>query len=78
MRITVYLTIQGSSTGIGIYQGCIRSQQLSAKEFLIADGRMGILPTAMSLLASLRSAISLLGIPVEYYQYGTMRFYDSK
>ncbi|CAF1384536.1 unnamed protein product [Rotaria sordida] len=56
---------------IGIYQGCIRSKQLSTKEFLIADGQMSILPTAMSLLASTRSASTLLGSPVEVYQYGT-------
>ncbi|CAF1482294.1 unnamed protein product, partial [Rotaria sordida] len=60
---------------IGIYQGCIRSKQLSTKEFLIADGQMSILPTAMSLLASTRSASTLLGSPVEVYQYGSMYFY---
>ena len=32
----------GLSAGIGIYQGCIRSKQLSAREFLVADGRMAV------------------------------------
>jgi len=36
------------------------------------------LPTAMSLLASLMSAASLLGIPVEIYSYGTMYCYWRK
>ncbi|CAF1114136.1 unnamed protein product [Adineta ricciae] len=63
------------SISIGLYQGCIRSKQLSAGEFHIADGRMGVLPTAMSLLASVMSAATLLGIPSETYQYGTMYLY---
>ncbi|CAF1193306.1 unnamed protein product [Rotaria magnacalcarata] len=60
---------------IGIYQGCFLSKQLTTNEFLIADGRMKILPTAMSLLASLMSAAALLGIPLEIYSYGTMYVY---
>ena len=66
------------SGGIGIYQGCIVSKQKSTKEFLVADGQMKILPTAISLLASLTSAASLLGMPVEIYYYGTMYVYCSK
>ncbi|CAF4258916.1 unnamed protein product, partial [Rotaria sordida] len=60
---------------IGIYHGCIRSKQLSTNEFLIADGRMKVLPTAMSFLASVLSAATLLGGPVETYAYGTMYLY---
>ncbi|CAF0741628.1 unnamed protein product [Adineta steineri] len=63
------------SGSIGIYHGCVRSKQTSTKEFLIADGQMRVLPTAMSLLASLTSAASLLGVPVEIYYYGTMFVY---
>ncbi|CAF0745964.1 unnamed protein product [Adineta steineri] len=63
------------SVSIGIYQGCVRSKQTSTKEFFIANGKMGILPTAMSLLASLTSAASLLGTPVDIYYYGTMFIY---
>lgn len=63
------------SAGIGIYHGCIRSRQLTANEFLIGDGRIDVLPTAMSLLASVTSAATLLGVPVEVYTYGTMYLY---
>ena len=78
---------------IGVYQGCFRSKQLTTHEFLIADGSMKvtrcqrafinllsleILPTAMSLLASLMSAATLLGIPSEIYSYGTMYLYWCK
>ncbi|CAF0738959.1 unnamed protein product [Rotaria sordida] len=52
----VLVLLLSFSAGIGIYQGCIRSKQLSAREFLVADGRMTVLPTAISLLAGVRSA----------------------
>ncbi|CAF0920702.1 unnamed protein product [Adineta ricciae] len=64
------------SGGIGIHYACKRSKPASTKEYLIADGQMKILPTAMSLLASFTSAISLLGTPVEIYYYGTMYVYS--
>ncbi|CAF0920665.1 unnamed protein product [Adineta ricciae] len=64
------------SGGIGIHYACKRSKPTSTKEYLIADGQMKILPTAMSLLASFTSAISLLGTPVEIYYYGTMYVYS--
>ncbi|CAF3701003.1 unnamed protein product [Adineta steineri] len=63
------------SCGTGIYRGYSRSQQVSSKQFLIADGQMKIIPTAMSLLATLKSPASLLGMPVEFYYYGTMLIY---
>ncbi|CAF2080148.1 unnamed protein product [Rotaria magnacalcarata] len=63
------------SAGIGLYQGGFKSKQTSTKEFLIASGQMRILPTAMSLVASLTSAASFLGMPVEAYYYGTMFMY---
>ncbi|UJR34606.1 hypothetical protein I4U23_027382 [Adineta vaga] len=71
----VLIVLLISSGGIGIYHGCVRSKQVSTKEFLVADGQMRILPTAMSLLASITSAASLLGMPVEIYYYGTMFIY---
>jgi hypothetical protein len=33
----------GFSVGIGIYQGCFRSKQLTTNEFLIADGKMKVI-----------------------------------
>ncbi|CAF1339041.1 unnamed protein product [Rotaria sordida] len=71
----VLVILLGLSAIIGIYHGCIRSKQLSTKEFLIADGQMKVLPTAMSFLASVLSAATLLGGPVETYAYGTMYLY---
>jgi hypothetical protein len=37
------MEILGFSVGIGIYQGCFRSKQLTTNEFLIADGRMRVM-----------------------------------
>ncbi|UJR22916.1 hypothetical protein I4U23_025944 [Adineta vaga] len=71
----VLVVLLSLSAGIGIYHGCIRSKQLSTNEFLIGDGQMKILPTAMSLLATVMSAATLLGGPVEVYAYGTMYLY---
>ncbi|CAF4110267.1 unnamed protein product [Adineta steineri] len=65
------------SGGIGIYQGSIKSKHTYTKEFLVADGQMNILPTAMSLMASITSVASLLGVPVQIYYYGTMLAYSS-
>ncbi|CAF3645713.1 unnamed protein product [Rotaria socialis] len=65
----------GLSAAIGIWHGCFGSKQATTKDFLMAGGEMSILPTAMSLLASVMSSATLLGVPVEIYNYGTMYLY---
>ncbi|CAF1129491.1 unnamed protein product, partial [Rotaria sordida] len=64
-----------SSAAIGIVFGFIKSKKNSAKEFLLADGGMGVFPTAMSIMVSFISAITLLGTPNEVYLNGTMYCY---
>ncbi|CAF0801152.1 unnamed protein product [Rotaria sp. Silwood1] len=49
----------------------IEQSKSSAKEYLLANKSMGVFPTAMSLLASFMSAITILGTPAEVYVYGT-------
>ena len=44
----------------------------------MGDGKMKIIPTALSLWASANSAIAFLGAPVEMYFYGSMFIYYSK
>ena len=46
--------------------------------FYLANGEMGVIPTALSLTVSFVSAISLLGMPSEIYMHGTMFMYQSK
>ncbi|CAF4095031.1 unnamed protein product [Rotaria magnacalcarata] len=66
-----------SSAIIGAVFGFIKSKKSSAKEFLLADGGMGVFPTALSIMVSFLSAITLLGTPSEVYMYGTMYLYQA-
>jgi hypothetical protein len=67
--LLMLLTISGA---IGIFYGCFGKTQITSKELLIADRKMGVFPASMSLLAGFLSGASLLGIPSEMYYYGTM------
>lgn len=59
------------SAGIGVYYRLTGGKQKTAKEYLLADRGMGITPVAFSLTASLMSAVTILGVSAENYQYGT-------
>ncbi|XP_014671169.1 PREDICTED: sodium-dependent multivitamin transporter-like [Priapulus caudatus] len=59
------------SAAIGVYHGCIGSKQTTTDEFLMGGKNMGVIPVALSMVASFLSAISLLGQPAEMYYYGT-------
>lgn len=67
----VFVCMLAVSASIGFYYACSGSRQRTAGEFLMANRSMGVVPIALSLLASFLSAIGLLGIPVEIYTYGT-------
>ncbi|ESP04001.1 hypothetical protein LOTGIDRAFT_185388 [Lottia gigantea] len=60
------------SAAIGIYYAVKDRKKQNVKEFLLAGGKMPILPVALSLLATFMSAITLLGTPAEMYNYTTM------
>ncbi|CAF0833729.1 unnamed protein product [Adineta ricciae] len=66
-----------SSAVIGAIFGFCKSKKSSAKEFLLADGGMGVFPTALSIMVSFLSAITLLGTPSEVYVFGTMYCYQA-
>ncbi|CAF1254576.1 unnamed protein product [Rotaria sordida] len=66
-----------SSAVIGVIFGFFKSKKNSAKEFLLADGGMGVLPTALSIMVSFLSAVTLLGTPSEVYLFGTMYCYQA-
>lgn len=67
------------STCIGIYYGCQTcrrkpedtKQKNVPAEFLIANGKLGTVPVALSMLASFLSSITLMGQPAEVYLYGS-------
>ena len=58
------------SIGIGYYHSVTGGRQRTTQEFILANRKLGILPTAMSLLVSFQSAIVILGMTAEMYQYG--------
>jgi len=60
------------STGIGIFYGFFsQGKQKTTAEFLMANRSMSVFPMSMSVIASVISAITLLGTPAEIYNYGT-------
>jgi Na+/proline symporter len=68
----IFALMLAISAGIGIFYGCFGKKNTTAKEMLVANRQMTVFPTAMSLLASFMSGITILGNPAESYNYGTM------
>jgi Na+/proline symporter len=58
------------SLGIGFYHSVTGGRQRTTQEFIMANRRLGVLPTAMSLFVSFQSAILILGATAEMYQFG--------
>ncbi|KAL7288197.1 hypothetical protein TKK_0017749 [Trichogramma kaykai] len=70
--LTDYLLLGGLlglSLLIGIYFGFF-SKQNSTDEYLFGGKHMGYLPVGTSIIASLLSGITYLGVPTEVYLYG--------
>lgn len=60
------------SAGIGVYYRFTGGKQKTTKEYFLADGGVSIVPVSFSLVASFMSAISLMGLSMEMYTYGTL------
>lgn len=60
---------------IGCYFAWKDRNVTNLKDFILAGQSMSVFPVTMSLVASFLSGITLMGIPVEMYQYNTMYFY---
>ncbi|XP_048012731.1 sodium-coupled monocarboxylate transporter 1 [Megalobrama amblycephala] len=60
------------SAGIGVYYAFAGRGQSSSADFLVGGRSMTAVPVALSLTASFMSAITVLGTPVEVYQYGAI------
>jgi len=65
--LAVFLAI---SLGIGFYHSLTGGRQRTTEEFIMANRRLGVLPTSLSLFVSFSSAISMLGFTAEMYMYG--------
>ena len=60
------------SAGIGLYYRLSGGQQRTSREYLLANSSMSALPVSFSLMASFMSAITLLGVSQEIYNYGVI------
>jgi len=58
------------SLGIGVYHSLTGGRQRTTEEFIMANRRLGIVPTTLSLFVSFQSAIMMLGLTAEMYSYG--------
>lgn len=56
---------------IGVYYRFTGDRQRTAREYLVANKNMSVVPVSFSLMASFMSAVTLLGVPSENYFYGT-------
>jgi len=65
--LVVFLVI---SLGIGFYHSLTGGRQKTTSEFIMGNRKLMVIPTAISLLVSFYSAISLLGLTAEMYIYG--------
>ncbi|KAG5877995.1 hypothetical protein JTB14_033644 [Gonioctena quinquepunctata] len=70
----MFIFVLGICVFVGMFFGICRKSQTS-QDYLVASRSMGVVPIAMSLLASWVSGISLLGIPTEIYVYGIQYAY---
>ncbi|XP_071113062.1 sodium-dependent multivitamin transporter-like [Haliotis cracherodii] len=57
---------------IGIYYAIQSRHRQDPSDFLVAGRSMGILPVSLSLIVTFLSALTLLGMPAEIYNYNTM------
>lgn len=57
---------------IGIYYRYTGGKQKTTKEYLMADQSMTTFPVSFSLMASFMSAITLMGVSNESYQFGAL------
>ena len=70
----VFGLVLAISTVIGIVFA-FRDRNKSSNEYMMGGGDVSPAPIAMSLAVTFFSAITVLGSPVEYYNYGTMYTY---
>jgi len=58
------------SLGIGIYHSLTGGRQRTIAEFIMANRRLRVIPTAISFCAGFYSATEVLGLTAEMYSYG--------
>ena len=66
----IFIAFLAASLGIGIYHSLTGGRQKTTQEFIMANRKLKVLPTMISLVASYRSAIMILGQTAEMYNWG--------
>ncbi|KAI0239947.1 Sodium-dependent multivitamin transporter [Lamellibrachia satsuma] len=59
------------SVGIGVYHALTGGRQRTTSEFIMANRKLQVIPTVISMMVSFQSAIMILGIVAEMYSYGS-------
>ena len=68
----VFAAMLSVSVAIGIYSAFSGGRQSTAEEILLGNRRLNPIPVGLSIMASTISAIAIMGIPAEIYNYNTM------
>ncbi|KAK7113233.1 sodium-coupled monocarboxylate transporter 1-like [Littorina saxatilis] len=71
----LFCLILALSAVIGMYYAFRDRKQVTSRNFMVASQGMYVVPVAMSLAVTFLSALSLLGNPVEIYNFNTMFWY---
>ena len=66
------ISFLGISFGIGVYHSLTGGKQRTTGEFIMANRKLKIIPTVLSMVMSFLSAILIVGASAEIYSYGTM------
>ncbi|XP_060555216.1 sodium-coupled monocarboxylate transporter 1-like [Ruditapes philippinarum] len=68
----IFVLVLVISTAIGIFFAWRDRKKQNASDFLLGGRKMGILPVSLSLMATLLSAVMVLGVPAEVYYNGAI------
>ena len=61
---------------IGVFYAVTTRGQSTTSQFLMADHKLHVIPLTISLIVSVVSAVTLLGLPAEMYSYGSQYFFN--
>ncbi|XP_046659642.1 sodium-coupled monocarboxylate transporter 2-like isoform X1 [Homalodisca vitripennis] len=73
VEYSIFASLLALSALIGLYIGCFQRQN-TVSDYLLGGKKMGIIPVALSNVASHVSGITLLGVPAEIYLFGTQYY----
>ncbi|ELU10968.1 hypothetical protein CAPTEDRAFT_95088 [Capitella teleta] len=68
----IMAVLLGISLAIGVYHSLTGGRQRTTSEFILANRKLMVIPTIMSMVMSYISAILFIGSTAEMYEYGAM------